>query len=204
MNSITRAENIGVIEKTLTALELRRAGYDYVSIGKILGVTAATAGSYVRNALLQFVGEIAETAEEVRQIELARLDAMQRSLGEKLEHGDLAAINTALRVMERRARLLGLDKGIPQDIRSQQTKIVIEYKNDWRPSRPMVVEKRAKDASQNLIAESASWASNSDEAPGPLQVLECGPEVAEDDASDEHSDRGGAKGAEDTLGGTDI
>ena len=186
MTSITQADNIGVIERSLMALEMRRNGYDYVTIAKVLAVSPNTASKYVRDALLQFVSEIAETTEEVRQLELARLDKMQASLEEKLGQGQLGAINTALRIMERREKLLGLEKPVPQERR--ETRITIEYKNDWRTPPQRVIEGRVIDDGQNLIAEAASGASDGNATPSAVQVSECWAAVAEDDAGDEHSD----------------
>ena len=42
-----------------------------------------------------------------------RLDAMFRALGPAMHRGEVAAINTGLRVLERSARLLGLDAPPP-------------------------------------------------------------------------------------------
>jgi hypothetical protein len=54
---------------------------------------------------------IQEPAEVVLQMELARLDAMMASvIYTRAVEGDKEAINTVLKVMDRRYRLLGLDK----------------------------------------------------------------------------------------------
>jgi hypothetical protein len=51
-----------------------------------------------------------EPAEAVLQLELTRLDAMLLGVWSKAKTGDIQAINSALRIMERRAAYLGLDQ----------------------------------------------------------------------------------------------
>jgi len=52
---------------------------------------------------------LSEPAEAVRDLELQRLDHLQEAAWSKATDGDLRAIDTCLRVMERRSRMLGLD-----------------------------------------------------------------------------------------------
>ena len=52
-------------------------------------------------------------------MELARLDAMLSALDDKIEAGDTKAIGTALRIMDRRAKYLGLDGPIKIDMRQR-------------------------------------------------------------------------------------
>lgn len=49
------------------------------------------------------------TTEEYRRLELERLDDLQFKLQSKLKIGDVGAVNAALKIGERRAKLLGLD-----------------------------------------------------------------------------------------------
>ena len=50
-----------------------------------------------------------EKAEQYRTLELLRLDAMTLSLKAKIDSGDTKAIVVAVKIMERRCKLLGLD-----------------------------------------------------------------------------------------------
>ena len=56
---------------------------------------------------------LAERAEQVRHLELARLDALGAALWPKVLDGELAACAVYLKAMERRAKLLGLDDRVP-------------------------------------------------------------------------------------------
>jgi hypothetical protein len=48
-------------------------------------------------------------AEDMRALELARYDAWTRAIAAECSTGNLGAITVALRISERRCRLLGLD-----------------------------------------------------------------------------------------------
>jgi hypothetical protein len=50
-----------------------------------------------------------ETAEDLRALEVERLDRMLRGLWEDAASGDTDAVSAALRIQKRRAKLLGLD-----------------------------------------------------------------------------------------------
>lgn len=54
-------------------------------------------------------GGLLRPAEEVRTLEVARLDAMLLALWPQVKQGNQGAIEKALKVEERRAKLLGLD-----------------------------------------------------------------------------------------------
>ena len=97
------------LERRQQALELRKNGYDYKTIGKTLGVSAKTAFTYVQKCLEEIRENTRETAEDVLELELKRLDVAQAALMPKVQAGDTRAIDTLMRVQERRAKYLGLD-----------------------------------------------------------------------------------------------
>jgi hypothetical protein len=53
---------------------------------------------------------IFESIDEARQLELMRLDEMQLAVWDRAINGDLPAAHCVLKIMDRRAKLLGLDK----------------------------------------------------------------------------------------------
>lgn len=91
---------------TVEMLELRKQGWTYQAIGDQYGITAPSAYQRVKKALHDLV---VEPAEEVRQIELGKLDRAEKAISAKVEAGDTRAIDSMLRIMERRARYMGLD-----------------------------------------------------------------------------------------------
>ncbi len=81
--SRTAGPTVMAAERTVEALELRKAGLSYRQIGERLGISAAAAHKLVSKAL----GEISERARDVAQetlaLELERLDAMTALLWEE-------------------------------------------------------------------------------------------------------------------------
>jgi transcriptional regulator len=100
---------VGAAEKQAAAVELRKRGKTYRDIGEELGCSHQQAHKYVRKALARIREKTDESAIEVRTLELERLNAMVDALWFKVELGDTYAVDSALKIMKRRADLLGLD-----------------------------------------------------------------------------------------------
>ena len=66
------ARLLAKVDQDIRALEMRREGLDYKTIGENLGMTAGSASAAVRRALAL---SIAETSDEVREIEIQRLES---------------------------------------------------------------------------------------------------------------------------------
>lgn len=89
------------------ACKLRIAGVTYDQIAKQLGLKArSTARDLVLNAIKEHTRE---PAEEVRDRELQRLDDLMRGLWLKAKEGSVQHVDRVLKIMERRARYLGID-----------------------------------------------------------------------------------------------
>lgn len=98
---------IAARERARKALELRKAGAQYVDIATALGYADHSgARRAVERALARLT---AEPAAELRQIEVLRLDRMLQALWEQAVKGNQGAIDRVLKIAERRAKLLGLD-----------------------------------------------------------------------------------------------
>jgi len=91
------------------ALELRRKGCSYPKIADALGVSLSTAYRYVNNALERLANERKIEGEKVLDLEIARLDRMCEAIMDKVDDGSLDHIDTMLKLMDRRAKLLGLN-----------------------------------------------------------------------------------------------
>lgn len=91
------------------ALSLRRAGYSYSEIASEVGISRASAHRLVSEALHDIREAIDNSAGEMRAEEISRLDALVRAVWPQAIAGDFYAIDRALKIMERRAKLLGLD-----------------------------------------------------------------------------------------------
>lgn len=82
-------------------------GMSYRAIAAQLGYKDGTGVFEAVHNLL--IATAREPADDVRQLEVERLDAMLEAIAEKLEKGDLFAIDRALKIQARRAALQGLD-----------------------------------------------------------------------------------------------
>jgi hypothetical protein len=91
------------------ALDLRIAGATYRQIAAQLHCSAKTAYFDVQTALGALDAVIAKKAERVRDLEVARLDRLNVALAAGIKAGNPGAIFAAVKIMERRAKLLGLD-----------------------------------------------------------------------------------------------
>ena len=110
------AKSVATMDRAAKALELRRDGATFADIGCSLGITASGAWRMVQTMLRELRETMAEMAEEVRQIELQRLDSMLFALRSKIRRADCKAIEVALRISDRRAKLLGLDAALKAEL----------------------------------------------------------------------------------------
>ena len=101
---------IAATEKQRQALMMRKAGATYETIADHLGYASRT-GAF-KAVMSALNATIREPANELRELELARLDQYLVSLAKDLQRGDVKAINAALKIGERRAKLLGLDQAV--------------------------------------------------------------------------------------------
>jgi len=93
-------------ERHALALEMRKHGYTYDQIAEHFETTPNSARGLVKSAMANL---IQEPGEEVRNLELQRLDqlwsiAMNAAIG-----GDIDAVTKCLAIQQRRAKLQGLD-----------------------------------------------------------------------------------------------
>lgn len=102
------------LEREAEVLKLRRGGLTFDLIAKQLGYKHA---SGAHKAYLSACKRIVRAdVEELRGTELDRLDLAQGALWSRVMRGEVPAVMAVLRIMERRARLLGLDQPVKSQI----------------------------------------------------------------------------------------
>ena len=116
LNSPTAPKMVTAAQRRVQALELRKAGYTYEQIGVALGISSQAAYKHVVKALGVINEKLSEATEELRTLEVQRLDRLFEVMYKKAEKGDMNAIDRCVRLMERRAKLLGLDAPAKQEI----------------------------------------------------------------------------------------
>ena len=99
--------------RRIKALDLRLSGASYRQIAAALSTDVGTAHKDVQRALRE---TMQEAGDGVRKVEVARLDRLLLAVWPKAVAGDTAAVHTALRIMERRAVMLGLDAPLRIDM----------------------------------------------------------------------------------------
>ena len=110
MSQNSKVPDPELVDREIKVLELRRAGLTWQRISEETGYADAS-GAYLayKRAIKR---TMQQPADELREQELDRIDRLQLALWPKAMKGDNASVNTIVRLMERRARLLGLDTPI--------------------------------------------------------------------------------------------
>ena len=101
--------------KELKVLELRRAGFTFQRIAEEVGYATPSGAQRALERIM--TRNVPQAPDEFRWQELDRLDRMQVALWPRAMKGDDRAIGTIVRLMERRARLVGIDA--PQRIQAE-------------------------------------------------------------------------------------
>ena len=115
----SQEQDITATQKQMQALELRKAGVGYAAIAEKIGYkTPSGAHAAVKSALKK---TIQEPADELRQVELERLDTAQLAIWQQVRAGNQGAIDRYLKIAERRAKLLGLDAPVKQEMKLDVT-----------------------------------------------------------------------------------
>jgi len=112
--SKTSAKKLTALEREHEALALRRSGKTYDLISQQLGITPQGAHKAVVRALGKLNAQVVEGAEQLRSLEVQRLDALFDQMYAQAARGNQGAVDRCIRIMERRAKLLGLDLPIDQ------------------------------------------------------------------------------------------
>ena len=107
MMNQTSPKFLAKAERAAKALSLRKDGATYEQIAAELGFASRGSAHNAVTAALRKA--VVGPAEELRELEGLRLDAVQVALWPRVLAGDLEAIGTVVRLSERRCRLFGLD-----------------------------------------------------------------------------------------------
>jgi hypothetical protein len=98
-----------IAERRVRALSLRKSGASYRTIASQLGIDVATAWCDVQAELGALRDQATALAEDVRELELRRLDDWTLAMTPEARKGNVKAVFALVKIQERRARLLGLD-----------------------------------------------------------------------------------------------
>lgn len=117
----TTAEAIDRAERRARAVDLRAEGHTLREVAEKLGVSVSTAASDIDRALAEVP---ADSVDLLRRLWGQRLDALLRAVWPSAMSGNLEAVDKAVKIANRAAKLHGLDA--PQQINMSTTGADIE------------------------------------------------------------------------------
>lgn len=105
--SRTSPRRITAVDKQRQALELRMAGATFRQIADQLGYKGPQGAQFAVEAALDKT--IREPADRLRELDARRLDSLLLTYWPMAKGGNMDALDRVLRILQRRAKLLGLD-----------------------------------------------------------------------------------------------
>ena len=113
----SKPQQIIINERRAKAVQLRLAGVDYDRISQQLGYKSRQqAREDVHRAYMQSTKEVRESVEELRNQDLDRLARLQAAFWGAAIQGDPKAGEMVLKILARRAKMLGMDSAIKVEV----------------------------------------------------------------------------------------
>lgn len=103
------AKTLKIAERRYQAFDLRMKGHSFRDIGRKLGISHTAAHKHVQKGLENLARTTEDKANMLMLMEVARIDRLHQGCWDDAINGDLQAIDLVLKLMERRAKLFGLD-----------------------------------------------------------------------------------------------
>lgn len=111
-------------DKRRQALELRLEGATFEQIAEQIGYRNRSTAYRAVTSAIQNVGH--EQAEQLRDLDLTRLDKLMTAVWPKALQGDMHAVDRVLKIVERRAKMLGYDQANVVSINSMRADTVAD------------------------------------------------------------------------------
>lgn len=125
--AIGRGKEVEYREKMREALQMRKEGVTYPDIARKLGYADH---SGARGLVEKGLSELTrEPAEELRDLELSRLDDIIRGMYPRMKEGDHNAANAMVKAMDHRAKLTGLYNMQSDNGSADAVKVLAEFMN---------------------------------------------------------------------------
>jgi DNA-binding CsgD family transcriptional regulator len=112
-----QAQRAAYTERRVKVLELAKAGASFRQIARALNVSHETARKDLAAVMDALKQEQIAGAEELRAMELERLNMAMAGIAQRVRQGDLGAIDRWIKLCESRRKLLGLDAATKVDHR---------------------------------------------------------------------------------------
>lgn len=111
-------------ERIAEALRMRMAGKEAPEIAQRMGVNKTTVYQYIKDGI---EATIREPAEAFVALHIMRLEKMFGGVFADAVSGDVKAVAAALKIMEREARLLGLDRAVPTETSGEAVQMLNDF-----------------------------------------------------------------------------
>lgn len=108
-NRPTHPRRLAAEQLAAQAFQLRLHGHTFAAIAVALGKPMPTVKAAYQRSLMRTRSETDVAREQLRAMEVARLDHYLSKMAPQIDKGDERAIDRAIRIADRRAKLLGLD-----------------------------------------------------------------------------------------------
>lgn len=120
-----KAKSLNRLEKMELAIQMRCEGYSYKEIGYQLRMSEQQVARLVHKAFKSTWKVVSERVEYLREVQDKRLEAMYKALWQRIQRSETRAVEVALKILERQARLHGLDAPM-----RQETTVSYEHMSD--------------------------------------------------------------------------
>lgn len=97
-------------------MSLRRSGFAIRDIATKLGISVGLAHKDIQDALNALQQQTLEIGASYRELELERIDRAMVALDAQVKKGDTQAVNTLAKLIDMRAKLLGLYAPTKQEV----------------------------------------------------------------------------------------
>ena len=105
-----KQREVAATKRRAEVAKLILRGYTYGEMAKLFDVSKTTIAKDVKGILAMWVEEMKpEQRTDWIIKEMSKLDRMERGIAEKSENGDGNSIDRRLKIMDRRAKMLGID-----------------------------------------------------------------------------------------------
>lgn len=113
----SKAQQAATALRRAQCIQLRLAGLDYQTIAERLRYSSRQAAAKdVERALQRAVLAQHTSVEELRELELMRLDKLQAAMWKAAMEGDPRAVEVSLKISSQRCKLLGLDAPLRAEV----------------------------------------------------------------------------------------
>ena len=105
----TKDIRLQAMDRKDQALELRMGGWSQRAIGQELGISTQRVAQLLTEILTEMEDHAEKNIDNVRRLEVQRLDEMIEAIWERAKSGELECLDRVIKLMDRRTKYLGLD-----------------------------------------------------------------------------------------------